>query len=235
MSEKILSRKVYDYVIEQIKVNKWVPGDKIFTEKELCEILGVSRIAVREALEQCSALGILEKRKGAGTYVSEIDINHIMKNIIPLLSLTPMDLMDVLRFRLSFEPGIVSEFIAHHTSDDISELEKSFLKMKNHYSERQEFYTADYNFHSILARGTKNPIIVSINAMLTGILMSSQELTNIKIGPEVGMKYHKEILTAIKKNDEPMATLLMKRHIEATIESVENANCGTDKKISDLI
>ncbi len=224
MAEKVLSKKVSNYVIEQIKKNKWKPGDKIHTEKELCEILGVSRIAVREALGQCSALGILEKRKGAGTFISEIDIDHIMKNIVPLLSLKTMELQDVLTFRLYFEPGIVTEFMINRTEEDLVDLEASYMKMRDSFGDNQEFYTADYEFHRILARGTGNPIIKSVNSMLTGVLMASQELTNLKIGPEVGLEFHEEILAAIKKKDEPMATLLMKRHIEATISCVKETN-----------
>ncbi len=50
------------------------------------------------------------------------------------------------------------------------------------------------------------------------------KLTNLKIGPEIGLKYHQEIINAIKNNDSEMAALLMTRHIEATIRRVETAN-----------
>ncbi|HML38292.1 MAG TPA: FCD domain-containing protein [Bacillota bacterium] len=224
MAEIQQSNKVYNFVLEQIKSNKWSAGEKIYTEKELCEELEVSRIAVREALEQCSALGILEKRKGAGTYVSEIDISNILKNIVPLMTLKPMELMEVLRFRLHFEPGNIIEFMKHTDEKDIVELENTYKKMQEKALENKDFYTADYEFHKIIAKGTKNSIIISINEMLTGVLVASQEMTNLKIGPEIGLHYHKEIIEAIKNNDSEMAALLMTRHIEATIKCIEDAN-----------
>lgn len=222
MIENSQSNKVYNYVLEQIKSGKWHPGEKIYTEKELCEKLEVSRIVVREALEKFSALGILEKRKGAGTYIAVIDISRIVRNIVPLMTLKPMDLMDVLKFRLYFEPGNIIQFMNSCGENDIQELEKTFARMKERAQESRAFYTADYEFHRIIAKGTKNPIVISINEMLTEVLISSQELTNLKIGPEVGLKYHEEIINAIKNNDSEMAALVMTRHIQATIKRVQS-------------
>ncbi|MCE5189425.1 MAG: FadR family transcriptional regulator [Eubacteriales bacterium] len=217
------AKKVYDYVIRQIKLGRWNPGDQIMTEMELCEELDVSRIAVREALGQCSALGVLEKRKGSGTYVCEINISNILKNIIPLMTLNRLDLMDVLKFRLSFESGNVIEFVQHCTQEDIAELEQTYAEMTGRKLDAS-FYTADYKFHEIIARGTKNPLVIAVNEMLTGVLLSSQELTNLAVGPEIGLSFHKDIINAIKNRDSQMAALLMTRHIEATIAAVELTN-----------
>jgi len=215
------SNKVYEYVLDKIKANKWTPGERIYSENELCKKLDVSRIAVREALEKFSALGILEKRRGAGTYVCDIDISRILGNVVPLMTLKPMDILDVLRFRLYFEPGNVIEFMKHHSDEDVDELKKTYEKMKNHINDNKEFYTADYEFHRIIAKGTKNQLVISINEMLTGVLVTSQELINLKIGPEIGLKYHRDIIRAIDNNDAEMASLLMTRHIEATINCIE--------------
>lgn len=227
MPESSQKDKVYNFIIEQIKSNKWLPGEKIYTEKEICEKLSISRIPVREALGQCSALGLLDKRKGAGTYVSKMNISGILGNIIPLMTIGPSELMDVLRFRLHFEPGNTVEFLKACSLEDIEKLEETYHRMQEKSFSRDDFYSADNDFHTILARGTKNPIIIAISDMLMGVLMSSQKLINLKIGPEVGLRYHKEILAAIKARDPQMAALLMTRHIESTIQSIEMANSST--------
>jgi DNA-binding FadR family transcriptional regulator len=109
----------------------------------------------------------------------------------------------------------------HHSDEDVDELKKTYEKMKNHISDNEDFYTADYEFHRIVAKGTKNQLVISINEMLTGVLVTSQELINLKIGPEIGLKYHRDIIRAIDNNDAEMASLLMTRHIEATINCIE--------------
>ena len=217
------AKKVYDYVIGQIGLGRWNPGDQIMTEMELCEELDVSRIAVREALGQCSALGVLEKRKGSGTFVCEINISNILKNIVPLMTLNRLDLMDVLKFRLSFESGNVIEFVRHCTQQDIEELERTYDEMTGHKLDAS-FYTADYKFHEITARGTNNPLVIAVNELLTGVLLSSQELTNLAVGPEIGLSVHKDIIKKKKNRDSQMAALIMTRHIEATITAVEQSN-----------
>ncbi|HWQ80082.1 MAG TPA: FCD domain-containing protein, partial [Anaerovoracaceae bacterium] len=116
------------------------------------------------------------------------------------------------------------EFMKSYDEKDVEELENTYARMQAKVSENKDFYIADYEFHKIIAKGTKNPIVISINEMLTGVLVASQELTNLKIGPDIGLAYHKEIIDAIKKNDSQMAALLMTRHIEATIKCVEDAN-----------
>ena len=227
MAENTQSNKVYEYVLDGIKTNKWVPGERIYSENILCEKLDVSRIAVREALEKIAALGILEKRKGAGTYVCDIDMSKILANIVPLMTLRPMDIMDVLRFRLYFEPGNVIEFMKNHSPEDVKELKDTYESMKSHIEDNKVFYTSDYEFHRLIAKGTKNQIVISINEMLTGVLVSSQEMINLTVGPEIGLKFHGDILKAIMDNDTQMASLLMTRHIEATI------NCIEEKKNDD--
>lgn len=224
MAENTQSNKVYEYVLQKIKTNKWVTGERIYSENELCKRLEVSRIAVRGALEKLSALGILEKKKGAGTYVSEIDISSIVGNIVPLMTLKPMDILDVLRFRLYFETGNINEFMKYHDAEDVERLKATYEQMKIHVTDNKDFYIADFEFHTIIAEGTKNPIVISINEMLTGILVASQELTNLRIGPEIGLKYHGDIIDAIEQDDSEMATLLMTRHIEATIRCIEGNN-----------
>ncbi len=214
------STKVYDYVIAQIKSGVWKAGDQIFTEKTLGEQLGVSRIAVREALEKCSALGILKKQKGAGSFVAEIDIRSILQNVVPLMTLCPMDLLDVLSFRLHFEPANVVEFMKYCTDESVENLEQTYEAMRSNKGHRA-FFEADYRFHAQLAEGTRNPIIISINQMLTDVLWYSQEMTNLEVGPEVGLKYHRDILDAIQARDAQLAELLMTRHIEATIGVVK--------------
>ena len=63
-----------DFVVNSIKElllgKKILPGDRLPPETELCRLLSVSRGSVREAMKVLSALGIVEVKRGDGTYVS---------------------------------------------------------------------------------------------------------------------------------------------------------------------
>lgn len=218
MTENTQSRKAYDYVLERIKTNKWKPGERIYTEKELCERLDVSRVAVRAALDQLTGLGVLEKRRGAGTFVCEIDLEKIISSIVSLMTLKPIDILDVLRFRLYFESGNITEFMKFYDPKSVAELRECYEQMELHKFDHEEFYLADLRFHSIIARGTKNQIVISIHEMLMEVLKTSLFQTYTLIGPETGLKNHRDLLEAIERKDAEMASLLAVRYIEENIK-----------------
>ncbi|MBM4430527.1 MAG: GntR family transcriptional regulator, partial [Chloroflexi bacterium] len=56
---------------EQIRSGLWRPGDRIPTEKQLCQMYGISRSPVRQALKTLEDEGVLLRRRGAGTFVSD--------------------------------------------------------------------------------------------------------------------------------------------------------------------
>jgi DNA-binding FadR family transcriptional regulator len=234
MAENTQSNKVYEYILQQIKDSIWETGDRIYSEKELCEKLSVSRIAVRAALDKLSALGILEKRKGSGSYVSEIDLRSIVGNIVPLMALKAMDIVDVLSFRLYFEQGNVIEFMRNHDEGDVEALKNTYRIMQDNMDDHDVFDSADFDFHRIIAKGTHNPIVISINDMLTGIIKASLKLTYVNIGPEMGLRFHKRIIEAIEQKDSEMATLFMRRHIEDCTECIKEKLGKLDGSSRDL-
>lgn len=219
MSDSVRSNLVYDYIIESIQSGKWQPGEKITTENDLCDLLGVSRAAVRAALDRLSALGVLEKRKGSGTFVREIDLGQLIGDIAPLLALQPLDLLDILNFRLSFEPGNIREFMRHSDETRIMALQAAFDRMI-HPTTTDDFYRADLEFHREIARGTQNPVTIAISDMLTGVMEQSFGAMYARIGPAIGLKYHQNIMEAIRNQDTDLAMLLMRRHIEENINRI---------------
>ena len=63
------------YLRKNIQDGVWRPGDRIPSENELCAALGVSRVSVRSALSQMTALGILRSVHGKGTYLISDDLS----------------------------------------------------------------------------------------------------------------------------------------------------------------
>ena len=71
----IKTRRIYEEIVDQLKMmiiqGNLKPGDKLPSERELSEQLGVSRSSVREALSALEAMSILDIRSGEGTFVRE--------------------------------------------------------------------------------------------------------------------------------------------------------------------
>ncbi|MDP4085989.1 MAG: GntR family transcriptional regulator [Bacillota bacterium] len=77
------SSKVYIEILKQLRemisVDKLKSGDKIPSERELSERLNVGRSSVREALRALELLGLIETRRGEGTYIKDFHGNQLIK------------------------------------------------------------------------------------------------------------------------------------------------------------
>jgi len=64
-----LYSQLKEQLMTKIRLGEWEPNEKIPTERELCGIYGVSRITVRQALEELSQEGYIYKKQGKGTFI----------------------------------------------------------------------------------------------------------------------------------------------------------------------
>lgn len=77
------SSKVYIEIVKQLRemitVGGLKSGDKIPSERELTERLNVGRSSVREALRALELLGLIETRRGEGTFIRDFKGNHLVQ------------------------------------------------------------------------------------------------------------------------------------------------------------
>lgn len=214
------SDKVYDFVLTKIKSREWTPNDKIMTESELCQKLEVSRVAVREALERLSALGLLVKRQGAGTFVAEPMAANSFNSLIPLILINEQEMFSFLEFRKHFECGNVRLFVEHHTPEDIGALEKNYEDMlTNRFKNPDVSGELDVEFHQLIARGTHNIFVVKTSQIIKEVMGAHQAVLFTKVDSTNAIENHLEILNNIKRGNTEIAALFMMRHIELSIEN----------------
>ncbi len=71
--------QVYDQIKDQIISGSWASGEKIPSENQLMDIFGVSRGTVRQAIQKLSAVGLLETRRGEGSYVRQLGLTNYLQ------------------------------------------------------------------------------------------------------------------------------------------------------------
>jgi GntR family transcriptional repressor for pyruvate dehydrogenase complex len=196
-----LSQEIVEKIEDVIRQKKVLPGEKLPTEKEMCTMFGVSRTALREALQMLSARGLVTIRKGSGIYVNNYSSTHVIKPMSLFLELN-LDrdyIVHVMEVRNMFEPTIARLAAVNRTEKDVQKLEKSLEELKqspsnNYYKQGQ----IDRDFHLIIAEACKNPIIPVIVTPIFKLMPKIRSLVyaNIDTAKSEAVDYHIKIVDA---------------------------------------
>lgn len=220
MSEKP-GDKVLNYLEEKLFQGLWKPGDKIDSENYLAELLGVSRVSVREAISKMVAMGLLIKKRGGGSYVKEMTTVNYMHNLLPFLILGDGDYIEILQLRISLDVLGVKLFIENKNETMIKELKIIHKKLIENENNPKEFFMEDMNFHKCIMKGSKNLLIYKIFEMIIQIMGYYAKKQYFKLPLTNRIDEHKLILEAILNEDVEVAQIYMKRHLERTISDLK--------------
>lgn len=127
-SEKSLYLQLVDKLEKEIR-EKMLANDKLSSERELTQIYGVSRITVRLALQELENRGLVYKKHGKGTYVSEItdsavDLSSAYSFTDQMKKLGKVPLTKILSFRLLDAPESIAQKMQLATGEKIFEIER---------------------------------------------------------------------------------------------------------------
>lgn len=221
--EQIIKSSIGDQVFEQLKKqllnSAWSQGEKIPSENELAQSLGVSRVTVRQAIQKLTVLGLLETRPGEGSFVKEPKAGVYMNGIIPIAYLGENSLNEVLEFRRTIE-GVVAELAALKINDEeIEQLEKCLKDMELNKDDLKLFSVADVKFHLTLAKATQNSLFIEIFNIMNDVLYDAMTMIVNKRGNSAGLHYHRLIVNAIKERNSDQVKKIMDEHMEDTVNS----------------
>ncbi|KVE34311.1 GntR family transcriptional regulator [Burkholderia sp. TSV86] len=87
--EKPIPEKIQEAILGMIRERSLRPGDQIPTESELCEMLGVGRSSLREAVAQMISQGLLSRTQGRGTFIRQLPV-RLQGGLDELMSVTDM-------------------------------------------------------------------------------------------------------------------------------------------------
>ena len=210
----------YDYIVKKIQSGEWKPGDKIDTEVKLCQDIGVSRNALRQAVEKLVALSVLKKIQGSGTFVEKVENMSIMSASV--LSGNREQMLSILEFRKMFDSYNIELFIKRCSYSEIIALDEVYKEMIVAKDDMNRFQYLDLLFHDIIAKGTRNPMIIQISSLFMDIFRANQEQQYNNVGPESALKYHQRMLECVKDNNAELASVYAKMSIEESIKLLTN-------------
>ncbi|MGI6084476.1 MAG: FadR/GntR family transcriptional regulator [Acetivibrionales bacterium] len=209
MMEPIDNATVVDKVIQRIigaiSEGKFKLGSKLPTETELMELLQVSRNSLREAMKVLSALGLVEIKRGNGTYICSSIKENIFDPIIYGIMLEASNVEDIIELRQMLDEDVLVMAVRKCTQNDIEKLE-NYIQQMGYYFKSGDLSRAakmDYEFHMYLAECTRNPFIIRIFKNIYQLFEKSIEY-NIR-SEEMFAKadeYHQQMVDCLKSRDE---------------------------------
>ena len=212
--------RVGEQVFQQMKglliSGEWRPGDKLPSETELAEQFGISRITVRQALQRLRALNLIETRLGEGSFVKTVEIDQPLDNLISIAYLGTKTQSQVLEFRTILEVASAGLAAIRAGDEDLLLLQENLSHMKAIAAQKDDdaFSDLDLEFHTAIGQITKNPLIIRTNSILRDVLEPSMKEVIQRMGYETALRYHAQIIDAIRQKDSALAEDLMRKHIE---------------------
>lgn len=225
MGKGTVKSGIVHYLCDHIRAGKWQIGDRLPSENQLCQDLGVSRVSLRNALQQFIALGVIESIHGKGTFLISNDLSafetaedgaHTQESV--------QDLVNLLELRSVIEPYICQQVAKNASTELIASLEKQLETMRTSVGKGQKFVDADIQFHMEICRACENPVIVNTMSNLFHQKAEEQYLLNEAIGYYGGLYYHSLLLEAFKHRDGKRARSIMAEHLCRGIDDLHMEN-----------
>lgn len=186
--KKVSSESVVQQVINALTdamINRELrPGDKIPTEAEMAENMGVGRNSIREAIKILVYLGVLEIRRAEGTFVCEEFSESMIDPMIYGIILDKEDSYEnLMELREMIEVGVLQLAMAKVKEEELKSLKEKLGHMKTAIEAGSEnvenAFWADNEFHDAICNIGKNPLVNKINQVVR-VLTYSMRFTTVE-------------------------------------------------------
>lgn len=209
---KSLGAKTEDELMKYILEQPVEPGEKIPNEFELAEKFGVGRSTIREAVKGLVSRGILEVRRGSGTYVintNPLDIDPLGLGKIENKYQLALDLFEV---RLMIEPEIAAVACKNATKEDLLRLKKLCDQTEELYMSGKNHISKDIEFHTCIAQCSKNQVVEILIPIINKAVLTFANITHRLLKDET-LETHRAITKAIMRRDSVGAKCAMIMHL----------------------
>ena len=219
---KRISDQVLDQLRELIFRGKLQPGEKLMTERELAQAMGVSRTTIRDAIQRLVAMGLIIQRQGQGTFVRPYD-TPLETPLAQAMKAHNATIEDLLEVRIGLECNAAALAAQRADEADIEALTQTIQEMEDEITSGRLGTVADTAFHMAIAYAAKNPLQILImrnfyDYLFHGIRENLKSLYENPPNIAVIMGQHQSIRDAIASRDPQAAYKAMGAHIKFVMD-----------------
>jgi DNA-binding FadR family transcriptional regulator len=179
-----------------IVAGEYEPGTRLPSERELAQQLALSRPALREGIRRLRSGGVLESRRGSGTYVVEIDAQAVY---------------DV---RVRLEPLAAQWAALRRTDSEFAEMRRVVTLMRDRIDDPDVFNLSDARFHTLVARSSRSTVLIGTLDRLGELaLLTRTAIVNDERLRASSLVDVERVCLAIERKHPKRAANAMERHI----------------------
>lgn len=212
--------QIVQYFKENIVSGKWQVGEKIPSEHQLTETLGVSRASIRTAIQQLVGTGVLESRHGKGTFLMDDQVDDAVPGGGKITAEDCKNTQKVLEFRRIVESEACYLATEYATDELIRNLEQCLERMASNKENKDIFITEDIRFHEMICSASQNPLLEKSMSRVFEEARKDQGRTYELFGFKDGIYYHRLILKAMRDGNAQRARESMFEHLQMGIDKL---------------
>ena len=220
-------------------------GEKLLPERELAEKFQVSRPSLREAIQNLQAKGLIERKQGGGTFVSQHLNRKLSDPLLDLISQRPETQFDLLEFRHALE-GMAAFYAALRGKDaDFSLLREALTKLNSAECKANPDTEAEAlaAFYYEMAKTSQNMVLLQVMQAMRAMLIDNikQNLAMLRTGADVEKTIAEQrasILAAIEAGNPKAARDASHTHlsfVEKTLLDINKNDANVQRSLRRIV
>ncbi|MCT8178983.1 FadR/GntR family transcriptional regulator [Variovorax sp. Varisp41] len=206
-------------ILAYLRDRRLQPGDRLPSERDLAERLGVGRNAVREALATLVTLRIVESRPNSGIYLRHVEREGSFEALVMLTDMgavpTPVEVAETMEVRGHLEVLAAGLACQRRTEADLARMEAVLQRTEQVLAEGGNIAAADTEFHVALVDATHNSVLVRVlHAFYRFTGRRREAMFADTVQGRASLLDHRRLLGHIRARDAAKAQLLILRHMD---------------------
>ena len=213
--ESEAAEQVIDHVRGLIERGALRPGDRLASERQLARDVGVSRPSVRAGLRSLAAMGVVQTRHGAGTFITDGPPALVNEALGLLAALHGIGYDRLFEARRVLEVGSAALSAERATGEQIMVMSDEITGMYAALNDPQTFLLHDVRFHRAVALGANNPVLGALIEMVASLHYEQRRVTVERARDQLreSADMHRRIYQAIRARDPEGARAAMDEHL----------------------
>lgn len=211
--------RIYDLILTQnLREN-----DRLPPERQLSEMLGISRNSLREAIRVLDMMGVLRVDQGSGMVIEASRVaESVGRHLSFALLLNREKLFELFEARLVIETECAGLAAGKATVEEVEEMKRVYSELTSMGTDRETGIQLELKLHNLVAKAARNSVLEKILSSLEDLLRESRETTVPASGvTQRTIESQERIIGAIARKDPAAARAFMYEHISAVADRLK--------------